>query len=131
MAGIVSALVAHHHVGALAQPIDDLAFALVAPLAADDNHICHEELPFAWSACAAHSVTWAKPLAQGDGVCGRPINEPGANDKSLVLHPDRCVHSAFNAPSLDAAPQQSLPSRRPTKWTSVSLLKTRSRCSAR
>ena len=41
MAGIVAALVAHHHVGALAQPVDDLALALVTPLAADDDHICH------------------------------------------------------------------------------------------
>jgi len=42
MAGIVAALEAHHHVGALRQPVDNLALALVAPLRADDNHICHD-----------------------------------------------------------------------------------------
>ncbi len=41
VAGIVAALEAHHHVGAVGQPVDDLAFAFVAPLGADHGHIGH------------------------------------------------------------------------------------------
>ena len=41
VAGIVAALEAHHDVGPLGQPVDDLALALVAPLRADDHHIGH------------------------------------------------------------------------------------------
>ena len=37
--GIVAALEAHDDVGALGQPVDDLALALVAPLGADDHDI--------------------------------------------------------------------------------------------
>ena len=39
--GIMPALEAHHDIGALGKPIDDLAFAFVAPLRADNYHICH------------------------------------------------------------------------------------------
>ena len=42
VAGIVAALEAHHDVGLLGQPVDDLALALVAPLGADDDHIGHK-----------------------------------------------------------------------------------------
>ena len=45
VAGIVAALEAHHDIGALRQPIDDLALALVAPLGADDHDIGHVALP--------------------------------------------------------------------------------------
>jgi hypothetical protein len=38
VACIVAALEAHHDIGAVAQPIDDLALAFVAPLGADDDH---------------------------------------------------------------------------------------------
>ena len=41
VAGIVAALETHHDIGALGQPVDDLAFALIAPLRADDHHIGH------------------------------------------------------------------------------------------
>ena len=41
MPGIVPALEARDHVGPLAQPVDDLALALVAPLRADDHHVAH------------------------------------------------------------------------------------------
>ena len=41
VAGIMPALEAHHDVGALGQPIDDLALAFVAPLGADDHDIGH------------------------------------------------------------------------------------------
>ena len=41
VAGIVAALEAHDDVGALRQPVDDLALAFVAPLRSDDDHIRH------------------------------------------------------------------------------------------
>ena len=41
MAGIVAALETHHDLGALAQPVHDLALALVAPLGADHCHVGH------------------------------------------------------------------------------------------
>ena len=44
VAGIVAALEAHDDVGALAEPVDDLALALVAPLGAHHHHICHLRL---------------------------------------------------------------------------------------
>ena len=44
MAGIVAALKADDDVGLLGEPVDDLAFALVAPLGADHDNIRHEEL---------------------------------------------------------------------------------------
>jgi hypothetical protein len=42
MARIVAALEADDDVGLLGEPIDDLAFALIAPLRANHNDICHE-----------------------------------------------------------------------------------------
>ena len=39
VAGIVAALKAHDDIGALRQPVDDLALAFVAPLGADDYHV--------------------------------------------------------------------------------------------
>ena len=44
VAGIMAALEADDDVGLLGQPIDDLALALVAPLGADHDNICHEDL---------------------------------------------------------------------------------------
>ena len=41
VSGIVAALVAHDDIGALGEPVDDLAFAFIAPLGADHNHVCH------------------------------------------------------------------------------------------
>ena len=41
VAGVVAALEAHHHVGAVGQPVDDLALALVAPLGADHRDVGH------------------------------------------------------------------------------------------
>jgi hypothetical protein len=40
----MAALKADHDVGLLGQPINDLAFALVAPLGADYDNIGHEEM---------------------------------------------------------------------------------------
>ena len=45
VARIVTALKPRDHVGPLAQPVDDLALAFVAPLGADNHHIRHEGLP--------------------------------------------------------------------------------------
>ena len=45
VAGVVAALEPHDDVGAFRKPIDDLAFALVAPLGADHHNICHSSLP--------------------------------------------------------------------------------------
>ena len=45
VAGIVAALETHHDIGALRQPVDDLALALVAPLRADNHHIGHRPVP--------------------------------------------------------------------------------------
>ena len=45
VAGIVAALEAHDHVRLERQPIDDLAFALIAPLGADYDHIRHRARP--------------------------------------------------------------------------------------
>ena len=44
MAGIMAALEADDDVGLLGEPIDDLAFTFVAPLGADHDNICHEEM---------------------------------------------------------------------------------------
>ena len=41
VAGIVAALEADDDVGAAGQPVDDLALALVAPLAADHGYVRH------------------------------------------------------------------------------------------
>jgi hypothetical protein len=41
MTGIMTTMEAHDDVGALREPVHDLALALVAPLRADDNHIRH------------------------------------------------------------------------------------------
>ena len=41
MAGVVSALEADDDIGLLGQPVDDLAFAFVAPLRADNHHVGH------------------------------------------------------------------------------------------
>jgi hypothetical protein len=41
VAGVVTALEANHDIGALGQPVDDLALAFVAPLGADHGDIAH------------------------------------------------------------------------------------------
>ena len=41
VAGIVAALEADDEIGAAGQPVDDLALALVAPLAADHGYVRH------------------------------------------------------------------------------------------
>ena len=46
VAGVMAALKPHDDVGADRQPIDDLAFSLVAPLGADNDDIGHRRLLF-------------------------------------------------------------------------------------
>ncbi len=70
MAGIVAALEAHDHVGALAEPIDDLALALVAPLRADYRDISHDvpleiSLPVAHGAAVLQIMRAAQTLGFG------------------------------------------------------------------
>ncbi len=42
VAGVMATLEAHDDVGLLGEPVDDLAFALVAPLRADHHDIRHQ-----------------------------------------------------------------------------------------
>jgi hypothetical protein len=44
MPGIVPALIAHHDIGLLREPVDDLALAFVAPLGADYDHVGHQPI---------------------------------------------------------------------------------------
>ncbi len=41
MTRVMTALIAHNHIGALGQPVHDLSLALIAPLRPDDNYIRH------------------------------------------------------------------------------------------
>ena len=41
MPGIMPALKTRDHICPLAEPVDDLAFSLVTPLGADNNHVGH------------------------------------------------------------------------------------------
>jgi hypothetical protein len=52
VAGIMAALKANHDVGPLAQPVDDLTLALIAPLRADHGDIGHAGLLLLPSASA-------------------------------------------------------------------------------
>ena len=61
MAGIMAALEAHHDIGALGQPIDDLALAFVAPLGADDHDIGHGLSPL---------KSWIKDTQTAPSDCG-------------------------------------------------------------
>ena len=42
VAGVVAALEAHHALRAVGEPVDDLAFAFVAPLGADHDHVARD-----------------------------------------------------------------------------------------
>jgi hypothetical protein len=54
MAGVVAALKAHHPLRVIGQPVDDLALALVAPLAADYDYVpCHENSTFRFAGTLA------------------------------------------------------------------------------
>ena len=55
MAGVVAALEARHRGGTLGQQVDDLAFALIAPLGADDDDEFAHDDP---RACAGAITRW-------------------------------------------------------------------------
>ena len=74
MSGIVAALEANHHIGLARQPVDDLAFAFVAPLGSDDNHVCHglnPDLFVARQTPTARSSRWPGSLQCADKGSGR------------------------------------------------------------
>jgi hypothetical protein len=48
MAGIMAALISHDDICPLGQPVDNLAFAFVAPLRADHHNIRHFLLSCSW-----------------------------------------------------------------------------------
>ena len=83
--GVVPALEARDHVGALGQPVDDLALALVAPLGADDHHVAH----------SAPGSSPQRPLPPASGlpwlagsVQHRPDNAPAAAEAPPTHIPD-------------------------------------------
>jgi hypothetical protein len=61
MARVMTALKARDHIGALAQPVHNLAFAFVAPLSAHDNHVGH-----ASSSGFANRLSYSGPGAAGE-----------------------------------------------------------------
>ncbi len=98
VAGVVPALEAHDDVRPLAQPVDDLALALVAPLCADDHDVTHPGLPDS----ALYSVPlWGpKPrtrrrhaeasprapprrLRENDAVAARPVTRSRVSPRTL------------------------------------------------
>ena len=59
VAGVVPALEPHHRLGMVGEPVDDLAFALVAPLGADDYDIASHALS------ASHCAAQPRRLQRG------------------------------------------------------------------
>src|SRR5690606_38148091 len=71
MAGVVAALKAHHDVGPLGQPVDDLAFTFVAPLGADHHYVRHVSKPLARGRTAgsyATALARAGPPRKGESA---------------------------------------------------------------
>jgi len=90
VAGIMAALEADDDVSLLGQPIDDLALALVAPLGADHDNVCHEELsPGDLSHRAFGLDTPPQPLRILDAArrskAKRPLRRATRPTKSLYL----------------------------------------------
>ena len=63
VAGVVAALEAHDDIGALRQPVDDLALALVAPLGADHRDVRHSNAPLATRPRRAARAIFAGPYS--------------------------------------------------------------------
>ena len=59
VAGVVAALKAHDDVGLLGEPVDDLAFAFVAPLRADHDHVRHKTRSCGSRPLARTSKLWS------------------------------------------------------------------------
>ena len=72
VAGVVAALEAHDDVGALGQPVDDLALALVAPLGAHHHHICHLRLA-SRAASPEAAITYSRGKRRATAVCCAPL----------------------------------------------------------
>ena len=68
MAGVVAALVAHHHVGLLGQQVNDPALALVAPVEAGDSSQHDASSLLFWSTTAWTRVGRAVELDEAGGV---------------------------------------------------------------
>ena len=85
VAGIVAALKAHHDIGALRQPVDDLALALVAPLGADDGDIAHLAPPSAQRhRIRRPSRTWLQPRRRASAR-----QSPTGSSAATVIQPAR------------------------------------------
>src|SRR5437764_1155391 len=80
MAGVVTTLIAHDNIEALGQQIDDLAFAFIAPLGADDcdNHFL--EIGGCWC------VTGAGTLNNCVVALTPTLSQKGGGDKSNIRH---------------------------------------------
>ena len=106
--GVVPALEARDHVGALGQPVDDLALALVAPLGADDHHVAHAPvLPRRGRRPRPHGLTVAgRSGATVPGRCPRRRDRlecpPGGTG------PDRRIAAAAGV-AADAAREPDVP----------------------
>ena len=103
VAGVVAALEAHHHVGAVGQPVDHLALALVAPLGADHRHIGQVASPPApLRGKASPNCAWA--------AFPRPFSARRRNASSGKLRTDPYPGARpLRAPGLPPAPPR--PSR--------------------
>ena len=81
--GVMAALEPHHHIGAIGQPIDDLALALVAPLGTDYCDICQDRSPLSGlgNAGAAYSrgITGCRPIGR---ILIRSVRPPPARRPS-------------------------------------------------
>ena len=71
VAGVVAALVAHHHVGLLGEQVGDLAFAFVAPLGADHDRSRHVLTPhLVVGVTLTVRCRWRRPRRSQRGVIG-------------------------------------------------------------
>ena len=75
VAGVMAALEAHHDVGALRQPVDDLALALVAPLGADHDDVCHFRLDDSRCADRRAGIALRRRPRTGDGSRGTLVRD--------------------------------------------------------
>ena len=88
--GVVPALEAGDDVGALGEPVDDLALALVPPLGADHHHVAHARPPSGGRRPRPPGLTWPAGRAQpfravvlaGAIRLSARREEPGLTDKS-------------------------------------------------
>src|SRR5207302_8337588 len=112
VAGIVAALEAHDDVGLLGQPIDDFAFALVAPLGTDHHDVRHET-----SFSRARQVA---RISHPGNLWRPPSRETGA--VSIAYCAARAFASTGPIPIVDAGRRgkaTSAPYDRPAPYTSV------------